>query len=74
MKNTPQQQVKALEGQLKLSMLEVERIRLQLKKARVQVEIEDGSQPVEVAPKNGKSRSPKAENSQEKTVSEGQSA
>ena len=74
MKNTPQQQVKALEGQLKLSMLEVERIKLQLKKARVQVEIEDGSQPAESAPKNGKSRAPKTEISQEKAASEGQAA
>ena len=70
MKSTPQQQVKALEGQLKLSMLEVERIKLQLKKARVQVEIEDGAQPVEIALKNGKSRAPKTEISQEKPVSE----
>ena len=74
MKSTPQQQVKMLEGQLKLSMLEVERIKLQLKKARVQVEIEDGAEPAEIAPKNGKSRAPKAEKSQEKTASEGQSA
>ena len=70
MKSTPQQQVKTLEGQLKLSMLEVERIKLQLKKARVQVEIEDGAQPVEIALKNGKSRAPKTEISQEKAVSE----
>jgi hypothetical protein len=72
MKSTPQQQVKTLEGQLKLALLEVERIKLQLKKARLQVEIEDGAQPDSTAPKTGKKRTPKTDISQEKPASEGQ--
>jgi hypothetical protein len=74
MKSTPQQQVKTLEGQLKLSLLEVERIKLQLKKARLQAEIEDGARPEETAPKNEKQRASKTEISQEKAASEGQAA
>ena len=74
MKSTPQQQVKTLEGQLKLALLEVERIKLQLKKARLQAEIEDGARPEATAPKPGKPRAPKTELPQEKPASEGQAA
>jgi hypothetical protein len=74
MKSTPQQQVKTLEGQLKLALLEVERIKLQLKKARLQAEIEDGARPDSSAPETGKQRAPKTELAQEKPASEGQAA